>query len=175
MIDYTIVIHDEETHLTLLRHGDGWEATRGDTVTRIEIVHLDGGDAILRVNGERHVVPFVVVDDEIHFDFGGEIVTAEVSAGSRRRRGRQKEHSMAAPMPALVTKILVQAGQEVAKGDALLILEAMKMEHQISAPHDGVVVEIRCKEGEMVQPPEDLVVLEEKSGGALASADEVPG
>jgi 3-methylcrotonyl-CoA carboxylase alpha subunit len=164
MIDYTIVIHDEETHLTLLRHGDGWEATRGDTVTRIEIVHLDGGDAILRVNGERHVVPFVVVDDEIHFDFGGEIVTAEVSAGSRRRRGRQKEHSMAAPMPALVTKILVQAGQEVAKGDALLILEAMKMEHTIAAPAAGTVKAFRFAVGDQVGDGAELVEFEPDQG-----------
>lgn len=162
MTDYTIVIDDEESHLTLARHGDGWEATRGDSVTRIEIVHLDGDEAILRVNGDRHVVPFVMIDDEIHFDFAGEIVTAEVSAGSRRKRGRQKEHSMAAPMPALVTRILVEPGQEVSRGDALLVLEAMKMEHQISAPFDGVVEEIRCKAGEMVQPPEDLVVIEAK-------------
>jgi biotin carboxyl carrier protein len=166
MNEYTIVIGDEESHITLVRHGDGWEATRGDSVTRIEVLHLDGGDAILRVNGERCVVPFVIVDDEIHFDFRGEVITAEISAGSRRRKGRQKDHSMAAPMPALVTKILVQAGQPVAKGDALLILEAMKMEHQISAPNDGVVAEIRCKVGEMVQPPEDLVVLEQNGDEA---------
>lgn len=171
MNEYTIVIGDEESHVALVRHGDGWEATRGDSVTRIEILHLDGGEAILRVNGERCVVPFVIVDDEIHFDFRGEVITAEVSAGSRRRRGRQKDHSMAAPMPALVTKILVGSGQKVAKGDALLILEAMKMEHQITAPHDGVVAEIRCKVGEMVQPPEDLVVLEQ-NGDHLAATDE---
>jgi len=165
MNEYTIVIGDEESHVVLSRDGEGWEAKRGEAVTRIEILHLDGGDAILRVNGERCVVPFVVVGDEIHFDFRGEVITAEVSAGSRRKKGRHKDHSMAAPMPALVTKILVETGQTVAKGEALLILEAMKMEHQISAPHDGVVVEIRCKAGEMVQPPEDLVVLE-------ATADE---
>jgi len=170
MNEYTIVIGDDESHVTLVRHGDGWEAKRGDAVTRIEIVHLDGGDAILRVNGERCVVPFVVVDDGIHFDFRGEVITAEISSGSRRKKGRQKEHSMAAPMPALVTKILVEDGQKVAKGDALLILEAMKMEHQISAPYDGVVVEIRCKAGEMVQPPEDLVVLESDSTGEEAGS-----
>ena len=165
------MIGDEESHVSLVRHGDGWEATRGDAVTRIEILHLDRGDAILRVDGERCVVPFVIVDDEIHFDFRGEVITAEVTQGSRRKKGRQKEHSMAAPMPALVTKILVSAGQQVSRGDALLILEAMKMEHQISAPYDGVVAEIRCKVGEMVQPPDDLVVLE-KNGDALPADDE---
>lgn len=161
MIDYSVVIGEEESHLRLVRHADAWESTRDGVVTRIEIVSLDdGGEAILRVNGERHVVPFVIAADEIHFDFRGEVIRAEVTAGSRRRKGRQKEHSMAAPMPALVTRILVEAGQEVTKGHALLILEAMKMEHQVCAPCDGVVLEIRCRAGEMVQPPDDLVVLE---------------
>ena len=66
---------------------------------------------------------------------------------------------MAAPMPALVTKIVAELGREVEKGDSLVILEAMKMEHQIRAPWDGVVEEIRCKVGDMVQPPDDLVVM----------------
>jgi biotin carboxyl carrier protein len=173
MNEYTIVIGDDESHVTLARHADGWEATRGDVVTRIEVLHLDGGDAILRVNGERCVVPFVIVDDEVHFDFRGEVLTAEVTTGSRRKKGRHKDHSMAAPMPALVTKIVVEPGQQVSKGDALLILEAMKMEHQISAPYDGVVTEIRCKQGQMVQPPEDLVVLE-ASGGDPSPENKVP-
>jgi acetyl/propionyl-CoA carboxylase alpha subunit len=161
MIDYSVVIGDEESHVKLVRHADAWESTRDGEVTRIEIVSLDdGGEAILRVNGARHVVPYVIADDEIHLDFGGEVIRAEVTAGSRRKKGRQKEHSMAAPMPALVTKILVEAGREVTKGQALLILEAMKMEHQICAPYDGIVLEIRCRTGEMVQPPDDLVALE---------------
>jgi 3-methylcrotonyl-CoA carboxylase alpha subunit len=164
MNDYTVVIGDEESHVQLVRHGDTWESTRNGVVTRIEILGLeDDGVAIVRVDGERHVVPFVIDGDEIHLDFRGEVITAEVAAGSRRRTGRQKDHSLAAPMPALVTKILVEAGQEVAKGHALLILEAMKMEHQISAPYDGVVLEIRCRAGEMVQPPDDLVVLERRA------------
>lgn len=159
MNDYTVVINEEESHFSLSRHGDGWEAVAGDVVRRIEVLHLDDGEAILRVDGDRQVVPYVIVGDEIHLDFRGEVLTAEVSVGSRRKKGRSKEHSMAAPMPALVMKIVAEPGQEVAKGDSLLILEAMKMEHQIRAPYDGVVEEIRCKEGEMVQPPDDLVVL----------------
>ncbi|MBV8546332.1 MAG: acetyl-CoA carboxylase biotin carboxyl carrier protein subunit [Acidobacteria bacterium] len=66
---------------------------------------------------------------------------------------------MAAPMPGVVLKILVNVGDEVAKGAPLLILEAMKMEHQITAPRDGKVAAINCKEGEMVQPGLDLVTL----------------
>jgi biotin carboxyl carrier protein len=159
MNEYTVVIGDRERHVVLARHGSDFEASSEGSTRRIEIVSMRANEAIVLVDGARSVVPFVRVGEELHFDFGGEIVVAEVTAGARRTKSRPKEHSMAAPMPALVTKILVEAGQSVTRGTPLLILEAMKMEHQIMAPYDGTVEEIRCKAGEMVQPPDDLIAL----------------
>ena len=50
--------------------------------------------------------------------------------------------SLRAPMPGLVKLVRAAAGDSVIKGQALLVLEAMKMEHTIAAPHDGVIAEI---------------------------------
>src|SRR5262249_11223154 len=47
--------------------------------------------------------------------------------------------TIAAPMQGTIQKVLVEAGQEIEAGQALCILEAMKMENQISSPRDGVV------------------------------------
>ncbi len=55
-----------------------------------------------------------------------------------------------APMPGLVRMVLTGAGQRVTKGDALLVLEAMKMEHTLTAPRDGVVAEVLVAEGDQV-------------------------
>jgi biotin carboxyl carrier protein len=55
--------------------------------------------------------------------------------------------------------VLVQPGARVAKGDVLVMLEAMKMELPVKAPRDGVVRAIRCQPGELVQPGVDLVEL----------------
>jgi biotin carboxyl carrier protein len=159
MNEYTVVIGDREQRVAVTRHGSAFDTSSEGTNRRIEIVSMGTSEAILLVDGVRRIVPFARVGDELHFDFGGEIVIAEVSSGARRKKSRHKEHSMAAPMPALVTKILVEPGQRVVRGAPLLILEAMKMEHQIMAPYDGTVEEIRCKAGEMVQPPDDLIVL----------------
>jgi 3-methylcrotonyl-CoA carboxylase alpha subunit len=68
--------------------------------------------------------------------------------------------SLAAPMPGKIVKVLAQPGAKVAKGDALLILEAMKMEHTITAPADGVVKEIHYGAGEQVLEGAQLVTLE---------------
>jgi 3-methylcrotonyl-CoA carboxylase alpha subunit len=53
-------------------------------------------------------------------------------------------------MPGKIVAVVVKNGQEVKKGEALLIMEAMKMEHTISAPHDGVVDEVLYAVGDQV-------------------------
>ena len=75
-----------------------------------------------------------------------------------RRRGAAA--AMAAPMPATVIKILVEAGQTVKAGDTLLVLEAMKMELPIRAARDGRVTAIRCSAGDLVQPGVEIVEIE---------------
>jgi 3-methylcrotonyl-CoA carboxylase alpha subunit len=57
---------------------------------------------------------------------------------------------LTAPMPGKVVAVLAAKGQEVKKGDALVIMEAMKMEHTIAAPHDGVVDDILYSVGDQV-------------------------
>ena len=68
--------------------------------------------------------------------------------------------SLAAPMPGKVIQVLAKAGDKVAKGQALLILEAMKMEHTITAPADGVVKEIHYAAGEQVLEGAELITLD---------------
>jgi 3-methylcrotonyl-CoA carboxylase alpha subunit len=67
--------------------------------------------------------------------------------------------SLAAPIPARVTRILCAAGDVVTKGAVLLTLEAMKMELTIAAPFDGTVTELRHAAGDMVQEGTILAVL----------------
>ena len=62
-----------------------------------------------------------------------------------------------APMPGLILQLNVSEGQEVKKGDALLILEAMKMENVIKAQGDGVVKSILVKEKQSVEKNQVIV------------------
>jgi 3-methylcrotonyl-CoA carboxylase alpha subunit len=63
-------------------------------------------------------------------------------------------------MPGLVRAVLVEAGQAVAAGERLAVLEAMKMEHALTAGRDGVVAEVLCAEGDQVEAGVVLVRLE---------------
>ncbi|MDG1135114.1 MAG: biotin carboxylase N-terminal domain-containing protein [Pseudomonadales bacterium] len=71
---------------------------------------------------------------------------------------------LTAPMPGSVLATQVAAGAKVAKGDLLVILEAMKMEHRITAPRDGVVESVHVSEGEQVENAQLLVTLTATEG-----------
>ncbi|MGB7981584.1 MAG: biotin carboxylase N-terminal domain-containing protein [Candidatus Nanopelagicales bacterium] len=71
------------------------------------------------------------------------------------------DHGLVTPVPGTVTAVLVGAGDAVAPGDTLVILEAMKMEHRIKADADGVVEEIRVAVGDSVDAHHVVAVLEE--------------
>src|SRR5215467_487316 len=61
------------------------------------------------------------------------------------------EFHLKAPMPGLVVAIPVSEGQNVKKGQVLLILESMKMQNELKSPRDGTVGRIRVKAGETVE------------------------
>ena len=73
--------------------------------------------------------------------------------------------ALKAPMPGLVRQVNVAAGDAVAAGQALVVLEAMKMEHVIAAPREGVVAEVACAAGDQVAGAALLVRLEEAADG----------
>ncbi|MCU0444671.1 MAG: acetyl-CoA carboxylase biotin carboxyl carrier protein subunit [Microscillaceae bacterium] len=68
-----------------------------------------------------------------------------------------KVSEVKAPMPGLIIDVKVEEGQTVKKGDALLILEAMKMENVLKSPTDGVIKAIKVKKGDNVEKNHILV------------------
>ncbi len=68
--------------------------------------------------------------------------------------------AIASPLPGKIIQVLVAEDDEVAKGDPLIILEAMKMEHTVSAPGDGKVTQISVAAGDQVEEGNEIIVLE---------------
>ena len=64
-----------------------------------------------------------------------------------------------APMPGLVLRVMVNDGQPIQKGDALVVLEAMKMENILKSPSDGVVKKVHVVKGDKVEKNQVMVVL----------------
>ena len=66
-----------------------------------------------------------------------------------------------APMPGRIIAVLAEPGAEVAKGQPLIVMEAMKMEHTIKAPAEGRIGKVRYAVGDQVEDGAELIVFEE--------------
>ena len=74
--------------------------------------------------------------------------------------GKKKGLRIRAQMPGRILRVLAKPGQSVIKGQALLVMEAMKMENEIKAPADAVVRDCKACEGQAVETGADLLMLE---------------
>jgi biotin carboxyl carrier protein len=67
------------------------------------------------------------------------------------------EYMMKAPMPGLIVALSVEEGQEVEKGQVLVILESMKMQNELKSPRAGKIGRIRVKAGESVEQKQTML------------------
>ena len=96
-------------------------------------------------------------------DYATEDSDAEAGADTRHElpaNGR----AVASQLAGNVWKIPVKPGDRVAEGDALVIVESMKMEFPVTAPCAGKVLQVFCQEGSQVAAGQDLIVLEAREG-----------
>ena len=70
------------------------------------------------------------------------------------------EGAVVAPMPGMIIEYKVEAGDKVASGDVVLILEAMKMQNEITAERSGTVASLAYKDGDEVDKGDVLLVIE---------------
>ena len=66
---------------------------------------------------------------------------------------------LTAPMPGRVVQLLVAKGDQVRQGQAMMVVEAMKMEHTIASPRDGIVAAVHFAPGDPVEEGAELVAL----------------
>ena len=113
-------------------------------------VRLRAGTSIYDVEVERRLPTLhgrMVGDDIVVFDGGDAFAFALAATHAGDAGGAGGSGSIVSPMPGRIVSVKVKAGDAVAKGQALLILEAMKMEHTLTAPFDGKVAALSAQEG----------------------------
>ncbi|MET9010576.1 acetyl/propionyl/methylcrotonyl-CoA carboxylase subunit alpha [Streptomyces olivaceoviridis] len=124
--------------------------------------HTVGGDRVtVTLDGVRHT--FHRAGDWIGRDGDAwQVRDHDPVAASLNRAAHAGADSLTAPMPGTVTVVKVAVGDEVAAGQSLLVVEAMKMEHVISAPHAGTVAELDVTPGTTVAMDQVLAVITPK-------------
>ena len=159
-----------------------YEVTVGDTVRTVK-VDRDREDYVVVVDGETHHVQAKKLSSALHLLVAGKsydagLVKTETGwevdlvgtahavdvVDPRRKALRMASGAgdglMKASMPGRVVSVLVSEGDEVVKGQPVLVLEAMKMENELKAPIDGTVGAIHVSDGETVDAGAKLVLVE---------------
>ncbi len=136
--------------------------TAGESTVLVE-AHFREDRLNLYLDGVKRDVGLTFFEGRIVVVVGGHNFALQVAdASAAMACAGVADGRLSAPMPATVTRVTVQPGDMVAKGDPLVILEAMKMEITLSAPRDGVVESVCCAEGDMVREGAEVVLLRDE-------------
>ena len=150
-----VFTNDEKSSGTISGHSFGWDVSKiSETVFHIiknrqsyNVEVLEGGEGTtrLKVNGNIYEAETIDKFDELLKSLGME------------KGGLNKVNDLEAPMPGLVLEVSVKPGDQLQKGDRVLVLEAMKMENVIKAPSDVTVGSIEVEQGSTVEKNEVMV------------------
>jgi pyruvate carboxylase subunit B len=141
--EFNVTVHGETYNVRITGAGHRAAERRPFYVT------LDGVPEEILVESLSEIVPGT----------GGEINTTHGSKASRRPRASKEGH-VTSTMPGTIVDVKVKIGDMVQAGDAVLVIEAMKMENEVPAPVAGTVKAIHVAKGDSVNPDEALVEIE---------------
>jgi biotin carboxyl carrier protein len=162
-----------------------YEAEINGRHSLIELVELDGR-TLVRVNGRSYEIQVTRPEDGTYLifadtrvyetrvwsadsktfdvDIGGHLFAVELIDPRRRRVAADHSDTgqqyVKAPMPGKVVRILLGPGDEVAAGQGVVVVEAMKMQNEVKSTRPGRVSEIRVAEGDTVNGNQVLAVIE---------------
>ena len=165
--------HDGASRQDLVFREDAEERTVEATARGPEWLLQLGERRVVAGGGAQSDGTFGLVLDGVRrrvvvLDHGAEIAVfidgeswrfVEIDPLGRRHGEDPAGGRLTAPMPGRVTRLLVEAGMRVRRGQPLMTIEAMKMEHTIAAPADGRVQEVRFAVGDMVEEGTELIAL----------------
>ena len=144
--EFKVTLHGETFHIKLTGSGHSGEEQRPFYVS------VDG------------IAEEVVVETLSEIEVGGgksngkKKAAASVTSSGRPRPSH--EGCVTTAMPGSIVDVKVKAGDKVNAGDAVLVIEAMKMENEIQAPKSGIVVAVHVKKGDTVTPDESLLEIQ---------------
>ena len=133
--------------------GKEYKVEIGNIVDNIAHVIVNGEDFDVRFEPETEPVKKIVPNKPA-------VVETAQSESTTPATNANTDKAVKAPLPGVITEILVAVGDEVKAGDTVVVLEAMKMANNIEAETDGKVTAICIKQGESVMEDTPLVVIE---------------
>jgi len=154
--------------VSIERDGQHYEVRVGERAYRIEARSLGAFVQSLIVDGEQHeTAVFRAAAGRFRVGWGGHATEVEIvdplvhlARTAHGDAGRQGRQTLAAYMPGRVVSVAVAPGDAVEPGQALVVLEAMKMQNEIQADRAGIVKTVHVAPGQAVEGGDPLLELE---------------
>lgn len=140
---------------------DGWKISFNEQIHHVEC-KLEGHLLTVVIDGARLRASAVVTETAITIMYGPHQHTVELKSKHYISDHEHEAAPLAAPLNGTVVKHLLSVGTQVSKGDAVVIIEAMKMEYTLNAPFDGKLTSYCFAEGELVSHGDMLAIVEEQ-------------
>ncbi|MCO8046998.1 acetyl/propionyl/methylcrotonyl-CoA carboxylase subunit alpha [Acinetobacter towneri] len=153
--------NDQTLKIQLKPQSSGFEAHFNGQTLNVQGKLLDAHRLQLCVNGQQQKLAFNQNTQGITlFQNGQRHVFSYVQANFNSDDQQDNANNLTAPMPGVITQVLVAANARVKKDDVLMTLEAMKIEYSIRAPFDGIVASSYFQAGDQVKAGDELVEFE---------------
>lgn len=124
----------------------------------IQIVHINDVEIIYSCDGVRRKLAYVLDQDQLYLDAdNGNVVIENITYAAPEATEAVGDGKIRAPMDGAIVNLLVNVGDQVVKGQTLLVLEAMKIQQQIKSDVDGVVEELIGQVGQQVKKRQQLL------------------
>lgn len=152
---------DEESHVVrVIERPDGFEVCIGERRYHVTAREVDETTLDFWVDGQFQRARHAAQGDSRWVALRGAVHGVTAQRHRRRRRATGSgEDTLAATMPGQIVAVLVAPGDKVERGQALVLMEAMKMELRVAAPYDGTVSRVLVAPGEAVERGQTLVEL----------------
>ena len=164
---YVATVNDESRVVEIASDGDRYRVRIGDEVWEVDARVTAPGVYSLLIDGASYTAGVFDRDGACVVEVGGESYEITVEEETRhiiRTRGGAtggtRSRTLTAPLPGKISGVAVRPGDTVQAGDALLVIEAMKMENEFKASGAGTVVEVRVAPGQAVNAGDVLIVME---------------
>jgi len=129
-----------------------------DQQATIKIISINGEEIVYCCDGVRRKLAYVFDQDQLYLDVGnGNVVIENITYAAPEAAEVVGDGKIRAPMDGAIVNLLVNVGDQVVKGQTLLVLEAMKIQQQIKSDVDGVVEELIGQVGQQVKKRQQLL------------------
>ncbi len=158
MNEFVVRLNNKIKNIKIFNDSD---AKIDGVIVKYKVINIDEKNMLLKLNDKLYESSVLAYSNgELVISVNGKTFLLNIKSDLEEKAFQLLSYSKNAdnslievksPMPGLVLKIKKQKGESIKKGEAVLILEAMKMENEIKSPADGILQEIYVKEGTAIE------------------------